>query len=177
MKDKYKLIVGIIIGSIIGIATTATIIYADELVLDSSDVEYNNQISGGRSKTVKGSIDELYEKAMQRSTEFNQDDIDMVSYITGESQTNESKTILAGKNGICIKEYGEIGCIYNIGGHVMMNVDRLVNAYCEDLDPGGNGDCYFNEFECGISSGVVFTCYDYKDDSKCSVNPDYIECA
>lgn len=65
IKDNYKLIIGIFIG----LAISITSVYAATTVIKSIDVIYDNSTSGGTSKNVQGSIDELYKKAKELSGE------------------------------------------------------------------------------------------------------------
>ena len=59
IKNNYKLFIGIFIG----LAISITSVYAATTVIKSIDVIYDNSSSGGTSKNVQGSIDELYKKA------------------------------------------------------------------------------------------------------------------
>ncbi len=57
VKKHYKILIGIIIGIII----STTIVYSAENILTGGDISYDNKTSG--EDTVQGAIDELYEKA------------------------------------------------------------------------------------------------------------------
>ena len=56
VKKNYKILIGIIIGIII----STTIVYSAENILTGSDVTYSNGSSS--SDNVQGAIDELYKK-------------------------------------------------------------------------------------------------------------------
>ncbi len=57
VKKNYKILIGIVIGIII----STTIVYSAENILTGEDISYDNKTSG--EETVQGAIDELYEKA------------------------------------------------------------------------------------------------------------------
>lgn len=60
MNNKnYKLLIGIIIGIII----SGSVVYAAETLIESIQIHYDNSVSGGTYETVQQAIDELYEKS------------------------------------------------------------------------------------------------------------------
>ncbi len=58
IKKHYKIILGLVIGILI----SATVVYASQTVLSSDEVSYNTGTSHGTSNNVQGAIDDLYQK-------------------------------------------------------------------------------------------------------------------
>lgn len=65
MKEKIKNNTKLFLGIFLGLLISITTVYGAVTIIKSSDVTYDNTKSGGTSKTVQGSIDELYKRANQ----------------------------------------------------------------------------------------------------------------
>lgn len=61
LKRNYKLILGVIIGTVISVIA----VYAETL-LSSSNIAYNNSSSGLKSTDMNGAINELYDKVKHK---------------------------------------------------------------------------------------------------------------
>ena len=98
LKKNYKLLIGIIIGSII----TGTSVYA-ATAISSKDISYDNKSSGLTATNVKDAIDEIYDKT------FTKEKITAYTYnsstcITGEEKTCVENTCYKNKTaGSCVQ--------------------------------------------------------------------------
>ena len=87
VKKNYKILIGIIIGIII----STTIVYSAENILTGGDISYDNKTSG--EKTVQGAIDELYSKLYDKppitAYTYNENKEDSNYCVNGEERTCE----------------------------------------------------------------------------------------
>lgn len=159
VKGNLKLVIGIIIGATISGVT----VYA-ATVIASSNVSYSNTTSGLSATNVQGAIDELYTKA---NTYIDPSYIDFTTL-----ETNNKKTILVSKNGVCIKRNNKVSCFkvnnYSVEKDHIQQVFSDARCYfypdsvsCEDSD-----------FYCNVKSNGYVDCHDYSDYSFCSVSTD-----
>ncbi len=83
VKKNYKIIIGIVIGIIV----SSLGVYA--VSLSSSEVTYDNNNSGIKSKTLQGAIDELYSKAKNNDkiVAYEYDETENHKCINGEEST------------------------------------------------------------------------------------------
>ena len=152
LKKNYKLLIGIIIGSII----TGTTVYA-ATVLTSNQVSYDNTSSGLNSTTVKNALDELTEKAKNTNSKNNiviAYTYDESSCITGDEATcvvtkcYETKTANSCPAGTIIKyrinnnEMKVFYVMYDSGATMTMqqreNTIRNIAWYTEPTDASIN---------------------------------------
>ena len=132
--------------------------------LKSSDVPYTNN----SQSTVQGAIDDLYTKANNLSNSM----IDP-SYIDFTTlATNTNKTILASKNGVCIKRNNKVSCFkINNWAEEQNHIQQVFS----DIGCSVNSlsvDCNASDFSCSVESNGFVRCYDHSDYSTCDVNSD-----
>ena len=159
LKQNAKIITAFILGAIL----TGGTVYA-ATVLPSSQVGYDNSTSGLAATDVQGALDELNTKA---NTWIDPSYIDFTTLAT-----NTKKTILASKNGICVKIRNKVGClkannwaeeknhIQQVFSGISCHVDSSV-AYCIDA-----------QFSCDVTSAGYVSCNDSYGNSACSVSSD-----
>ena len=97
LKQNAKIITAFVLGAIL----TGGTVYA-ATVLPSSQVGYDNSTSGLAATDVQGALDELFTKA---NTWIDPSYIDF-----GTLATDNTKKILASKNGVCIKRNNKVSC-------------------------------------------------------------------
>ncbi len=87
VKKHYKIVIGLIIGILI----SATVVYAAQTVLMGNEISYDNGTSHGTSNNVQGAIDDLYDKVSSHIDTTNLPNI-IVAYAYSESEDNKCIT-------------------------------------------------------------------------------------
>lgn len=157
IKSNIKLIIGILIGMVLSITT----VYAATILFASNQVSYDNTTSGLSSTNVQDALDELYTKA---NTWIDPSYIDF-----GTLATNTNKTILASKNGVCIKRNNKVSCfkVNNFAeeqNHIQQVYSDVTCSVSSSLV-----DCNASDFSCNVHSYGYVGCYDDSDNSDCYV--------
>ena len=157
LKNNKKLILGMLIGTVI----SGTVVYAATLA--ASSITYDNTTSGLQATTAQAAIDELTVKA---NTWINPSYIDFTTLAT-----NTKKTILASKNGICIKRNNKVSCFkVNNWSEEQNHIKQVFSDVSCNVGSSIVG-CTASDFRCGVySSGYVY-CYDTSGNLGCDVDP------
>lgn len=128
--------------------------------LKSSDVPYTNN----SQSTVQGAIDDLYTKA---NTYIDPSYIDFTTL-----ETNNKKTILVSKNGVCIKRNNKVSC-FKVNNY-SVEKDHIQQVFSDarcSFHPDSVG-CYDSDFLCVVNSNGSVDCRGASDYSGCSVSTD-----
>ena len=160
LKTNIKTVLAFIIG---GIVFGTIGVYAATTLLSQS-VYYNNSTSGASSTNVQGALDELYTRA---NTWIDPSYIDF-----GTLATNTAKTVLASKNGVCIKRNNKVSCFK--ANNWAVEKDHIQQVFSDiSCDVGSSGViCTASDFFCvGYRYGLVH-CSDQSDSSGCNVDSD-----
>ena len=125
--------------------------------LKSSDVAYTNN----SQSTVQGAIDDLYEQA---NTWIDPSYIDFTTLAT-----NTNKTILASKNGVCIKRNNKVSCFkINNWAEEQNHIQQVFSDISCNVSWSHVG-CSASDFGCDVSSNGDVRCDDYSGTSNCYV--------
>lgn len=141
-----------------------TTVYAATILFASNQVSYDNTTSGLSSTNVQGALDELYTRA---NTWIDPSYIDF-----GTLATNTAKTVLASKNGVCIKRNNKVSCFK--ANNWAVEKDHIQQVFSDISCDGGSSGvfCIASDFFCvGYSYGYVH-CNDESDSSGCDVDSD-----
>lgn len=160
IKSNIKLIIGILIGMVLSITT----VYAATILFASSQVSYDNTSSGMSATNVQDALDELYTKA---NTWIDPSYIDFTTLAT-----NTNKTILASKNGICIKRNNKVSCfkIKNWATE-QTHIQKVFSDVSCSVDSSYVG-CDASDFFCSVDSGGSVVCLDAGTNEHCFVDGD-----
>lgn len=154
-KKNVKLVIGIIIGAVVSGGT----VYA-ATVLAASQVSYTKN----SQSTVDGALDTLFTRA---NTWINPSYIDFTTLAT-----NSKKTILASKNGICIKRNNKVSCFkINNWAEEQNHIQQVFS----DISCSVNSSsvyCYASDFGCGVFSNGRVRCNVGGSSVYCYVNSD-----
>lgn len=157
IKSNIKLIIGILIGMVLSITT----VYAATILFASNQVSYDNTTSGLSSTNVQDALDELYTKA---NTWIDPSYIDF-----GTLATNTNKTILASKNGVCIKRNNKVSCFKVNNFAEEQNHIQQVYSDVTCSVSSSYVFCDASDFLCGVYSSGIVRCSDSSDNSNCYV--------
>ncbi len=87
VKKNYKIVIGLVIGILI----SATVVYASQTVLLGNEISYDTETSHGTSNNVQGAIDELYSKLYDKpkitAYTYNENKGDSNYCVNGEERT------------------------------------------------------------------------------------------
>lgn len=161
IREIFKKNVKLVIGIIIGIVTTGTVVYAANLL--ANNVTYDNTTSNLSATNVQGAIDELY----TRSSKW----IDP-SYIDFTTIATNGGTILASKNGVCIKRNYKVSCFKTNNWAEEQNHIQQVFSDSGCYADSFQVDCNAYDFECVVFSYGYVSCFDKYADSGCRVDQD-----
>lgn len=159
IKSNIKLIIGILIGMVLSITT----VYAATILFASNQVGYDNTSSGMSATNVQDALDELYTKA---NTWINPSYIDFTTLAT-----NTNKTILASKNGVCIKRNNKVSCFKVNNWSEEQNHIQQVFSDISCIVNSSTVYCAASDFYCNVYSNGYVRCGDRSDGSNCLVNP------
>ena len=151
-KKNVKLVIGIIIGAVVSGGT----VYA-ATVLAASQVSYTKN----SQSTVDGALDTLFTRA---NTWINPSYIDFTTLAT-----NSNKTILASKNGICIKRNNKVSCFkINNWAEEQNHIQQVFSDISCDVN-SSRVRCNASDFGCRVHSNGRVDCSDDSDSSDCIV--------
>ena len=157
MKNK-KLILSHIFTFILGAIIFGGSAYVIATEIASSSVAYTEN---GQT-TVEGALTDLYSKA---------DNWIDPSYIDfGTLATNTNKTILASKNGVCIKRNNKVSCFKINNYEEEQNHIQQVFSDISCTVDSSRVTCNASDFRCQVYSNGLVTCTDRSDNSGCSVS-------
>ena len=157
---KNKNILFGIIGLILGVSITGVVAYS----VYANKVTYDNTQSGLQSTEVQGAIDELYTKA---NTWIDPSYIDFTTLAT-----DANKTILASKNGICIKRNNKVSCFkVNNWSEEQNHIQQVFSDISCNVD-SSYVYCNASDFFCIVYSNGYVGCRDSSDRSDCDVSTD-----
>ena len=151
IKNNLKVVIAFIIGGVIFGGTTLVL-----AAIGAGQVTYTNN---GQS-TVEGALDTLYTRANNW--------IDP-SYIDfGTLATNTKKTILASKNGVCIKRNNKVSCFKTNNWSV--EKDHIQQVFSDiSCDVTSSVNCLASDFYCEVELNGSVCCFDRSDNSRCEV--------
>ena len=154
-KKNVRLFVGILIGGVLvgGSVYAATIIGAGE-------VSYTNN----SQTSVQSALDNLYTLS---NTWINPSYVDFTTL-----DTNTKQTILASKNGICIKRNNKVSCFKIDNWSVEKDHIQQVFSDISCTVDSSYVRCYASDFDCRVFSYGNVNCIDQSDNSDCLVNSD-----
>lgn len=159
-KTKIIVFICLLFVAVAGVSAAATIFASSEVSFDNT----TSGASGMSSTNVQSAIEELNIKA---NTWINPDYIDF-----GTLATNTAKTILASKNGICIKRNNKVSC-FKINN---WNVEKEhIQEVFSDISCRVNSSyvlCSASALGCDVTSHGNVRCDDYSDNSICTVGSD-----
>lgn len=161
MKKVKKFLLGnikTVVAFILGIIISGRIVYAATIRLNSNQVGYDNTSSGTSATNIQDALDELY-------TTANTIDSSYIDFAT--TATNGNETILASKNGVCIKRNNKLICFKTNNWNVEKDHIRQVFSSCSE-DPY-NVDCRSSDFRCNVCNDGSVHCFDRSDYSDCVV--------
>ena len=161
--NKIKQNAKAIAAFLLGIALTGGTVYA-ATVLPSSQVGYDNSTSGLAATDVQGALDELFTKT---NTWIDPSYIDF-----GTLATNTPKTVLASKNGVCIKRNNKVSCFK--ANNWSVEKDHIQQVFSDNSCTVGSYyvGCNASDFRCYVVSDGLVDCYDLSDNSNCEVDSD-----
>ena len=154
-EKNVKLFLGILIGGVL----VGESVYA-ATIIGAGEVSYTNN----SQSNVGGALDELYTRA---STWIDPSYIDFTTLAT-----NTNETILASKNGLCIKRNNKVSCFKRNNWAEEQNHIQQVfsdigcNVYSSHVR------CVASDFNCGVGSDGDVYCFDRSVDSSCDVLSD-----
>ena len=167
MKKIKKFLLGnikTVVAFILGIIISGTTVYAATILFNSNQVGYDNTSSGMSATNVQDALDELYTKA---NTWINPSYIDFTTLAK-----NTNKTILASKNGICIKRNNKVSCFKVNNWSEEQNHIQQVFSDVSCFVTSSNVNCSASDFRCGVGSDGGVNCYDDSGYSGCYVGAD-----
>ncbi len=152
-RKNLKLFIGIIISG--------TTVYAATIIFNSNQVAYDNTRSEMSVTNVQDALDELYTKA---NTLIDPSYIDFTTLAT-----NTKKTVLASKNGVCIKRNNKVSCFkINNWAEEQNHIQQVFSDISCYVD-SSRVSCSASDFGCDVFSGGGVSCGDFSDYSSCVV--------
>ena len=182
IKELIKNNIRLIIGIVIGVFLSAPLAYAATIVYSANEIGYTN--SGSQVSTIKGALDELYNRTkkwvnpndMGTPTNYIYDGLNLP---TTESPTTppEGRSIylaLYSDNGygVCIVRNGEQHCFrYR---NWIAEKQHVLNVFSDISCWGGNIDviCLTDDVSCRVTSNGFITCMDFSKSDSCLLNID-----
>ncbi len=182
IKNNIRIIIGILIG----LTVSTTTVYAANMIFSSHNITYDNSSSSLTSTDVKGSLDELFEKANNcKKINTNEPHFDYGDP-TDESPTDPTAVghnVFIEKNGdqksVCIIRNGQLHCFnYNNFEIEKVHIQQVFsntifcnvhpdNVNCDD-SPG---------FVCNVDGAGYEYCCDIAAEECCGFNEDgSVEC-
>ena len=154
-EKNVKLFLGILIGGVL----VGESVYA-ATIIGAGEVSYTNN----SQSNVGGALDELYTRA---STWIDPSYIDFTTLAT-----NTNETILASKNGLCIKRNNKVSCFKrNNWAEEQNHIQQVFSDI--GCDVGSSlVSCFASGFICSVGSDGFVGCSDLSDSSCCLVNSD-----
>ena len=159
IKNFFKNNVKVVAAFVIGILISCVSVYA-ATIIGAGEVSYTNN----SQTSVQSALDQLYTRA---NTWIDPSYIDFTTLAT-----NTNKTILASKNGICIKRNNKVSCFkVNNWSEEQNHIQQVfsdVSCYVGSSRVG----CNASAFGCYVYSTGRVDCDDYSDNSYCYVYAD-----
>ena len=173
LKNNKKLILGILIG----IVTTGTVVYAANIL--ASDVSYDNTTSGLQATTAQAAIDELTAKAStlvkpKNNTVYFAFGTPTTSSTTDYTTLNKNVFVAlnGGQKSVCIIRNNRLHCFDN--NNYAIEQQHIQQVF-SDVSCNVNSSyvsCSASDFYCQVSSNGYVDCDDNGSREYCYVNTD-----